>query len=340
MEFTNLVTRVELTTGSAATSVLAIYPFLGMLFSYVLCFRPLGAVLRTSLLAIGDAGGIERAAHNVIAHSRQIFHAAAADKHDGVLLQVVAHARNVRRHLNAVGQAHARHFAQRRIRLLRRLRVNPGAYPALLGTLTQRRTRCLILGRRPPLPHQLMECRHSASLSARAKARFSLLLAGNIAAILPVRTDILRCRKIGFPLMSLTTVTSSRLYAWGSSVSSALACIPFRWRKAAQTILFVSEVGSLLRLERSYRLPGCNPVVQEQSTPLAEPIEYNKDRRNPSTAARPDCGSGPDCGSEAAAMHGLAEALAAEAGQGGIEQLLVFVAHGHEAERLLLDDGI
>jgi len=38
-----------------------------------------------------------------------------------------------------------------------------------------------------------------------------LLLAGNIAAILPVRTDILRCRKIGFPLMSLTTVTSSRL---------------------------------------------------------------------------------------------------------------------------------
>jgi len=117
-----------------------------------------------------------------------------------------------------------------------------------------------------------------------------LLLAGNIAAILPVRTDILRCRKIGFPLMSLTTVTSSRLYAWGSSVSSALACIPFRWRKAAQTILFVSEVGSLLRLERSYRLPGCNPVVQEQSTPLAEPIEYNKDRRNPSTAARPDRG--------------------------------------------------
>src|SRR5438105_11711061 len=115
MEFTNLVTSVELNTGSAATSVLAICPFLGMLFSYVLCFRPLGAVLRASLLAIGDAGGIERAAHHVVTHSRQIFHAAAADKHDRVLLQVVTHAGNISSDLNAVGQAHARHFAQRRI---------------------------------------------------------------------------------------------------------------------------------------------------------------------------------------------------------------------------------
>src|SRR5438552_3249253 len=200
---------------------------------YLLCFRPLGAIFRASLLAIGNASGIERAAHHVIAHSRQIFHAAAADKHDGVLLQIVAHPGNIGSDLDAVGQAHPRHFAQRRIRLLGRLGVNPGAYPALLGTLTQRRTRRLVLGRRPPLPHQLMECRHSASLSARAKARFSLLLAGNIAAILPVRTDILRCRKIGFPLMSLTTVTSSRLYDWGSSVASALPCIPFRLQEAS-----------------------------------------------------------------------------------------------------------
>ena len=103
---------------------------------------------------------------------------------------------------------------------------------------------------------------------------------------------------------------------------------------------FVSEVGSLLRLERAYRLPGYNPVVQEQSTPLAEPIEYNKDRRNPSTAARPDGGLGPDCGLEGAVLHGVAKALAAQAGQGGIEQLLVFVAHSHEAERLLLNDGV
>jgi len=95
-----------------------------------------------------------------------------------------------------------------------------------------------------------------------------------------------------------------------------------------------------LRLVRSYRLPGYNPVLQEQSTPLAEPIEYNKDRRNPSTAARPDCGLGPDCGLEGAVLHGVAEALPAEAGQGGIEQLLVFVAHGNEAEGLLFNDGV
>jgi len=39
-------------------------------------------------------------------------------------------------------------------------------------------------------------------------------------------------------------------------------------------------------------------------------------------------------------LHGVAEALATKAGQGGIEQLLVFVAHGNEAERLLFNDGV
>src|SRR5258708_7742543 len=93
---------------------------------------PLRAVLRTSLLAILDARGIQRSAHDVIPHSRQILHAAAAHQHDGVLLQVVADARNIRRHFNRIRQANARYFPQRRVRLLRRLRVHPNPHPPLL----------------------------------------------------------------------------------------------------------------------------------------------------------------------------------------------------------------
>src|SRR5215468_1304959 len=55
----------------------------------------LGAVFRTALLAVFHAGGVERAAHDVVTHSREILHTAAAHEHDGVLLEVVADARDV-----------------------------------------------------------------------------------------------------------------------------------------------------------------------------------------------------------------------------------------------------
>src|SRR5664279_6558394 len=79
----------------------------------------LGAVLGTGLVAAGDAGGVQGTAHHVIAHTRQILHAAAADEHDAVLLQVVAHARDVGRAFDAVGEANAGHLAKGRVRLLR-----------------------------------------------------------------------------------------------------------------------------------------------------------------------------------------------------------------------------
>ena len=46
----------------------------------------LGAVFRAALLAIFDASGVQRAAHDVITDARQIFYAAAANQHDGVFL--------------------------------------------------------------------------------------------------------------------------------------------------------------------------------------------------------------------------------------------------------------
>src|SRR6267154_3340300 len=99
---------------------------------------PLRAVFRSSLLAVLHARGVQRSAHDVIPHSRQILHAATAHQHDGVLLQVVADAGNISRHFNGIRQANARHFAQRRVRFLRRLRVHANAYTALLRAARQR----------------------------------------------------------------------------------------------------------------------------------------------------------------------------------------------------------
>src|SRR5712671_4707417 len=51
--------------------------------------RPFCSVDGAALFAVLDALGVQDAAQNVIAHARQVFHAAAADQHDRVLLQIV-----------------------------------------------------------------------------------------------------------------------------------------------------------------------------------------------------------------------------------------------------------
>src|SRR3712207_4882308 len=92
----------------------------------------LHAVLRAGLLAVADAGGVERPAHDLVAHARKVLDAAATHEHDGVLLQVVALAGDVRRDLDAAGDAHAGDLAKRRVRLLRGRRVDAGADAAAL----------------------------------------------------------------------------------------------------------------------------------------------------------------------------------------------------------------
>src|SRR5258705_10924703 len=62
---------------------------------YISLLRALGAIERTALLAILDALGVQHAADDVIAHARKVLHAAAADQHDAMLLQIVAFAGNV-----------------------------------------------------------------------------------------------------------------------------------------------------------------------------------------------------------------------------------------------------
>src|SRR3954451_8540809 len=84
----------------------------------------LHAVLRAGLLAVRDAGGVERSADDLVAHAREVLDAAATHEHDGVLLQVVPLTGDVGRDLHLVRQPHAAHLAKRGVRLLRRGRVH------------------------------------------------------------------------------------------------------------------------------------------------------------------------------------------------------------------------
>src|SRR5262245_16326097 len=72
----------------------------------LLRLRALRAVLGTALFSVLHAGRVQRPAHDVITNAWQIFHAAAADEHNRVLLQVVTHAWNVRRDFKTRGELH------------------------------------------------------------------------------------------------------------------------------------------------------------------------------------------------------------------------------------------
>ena len=124
-------------------------------------FRTLRSVFRAGLLAILNPRSVQRAAHDVITNSRQILHTASAHQHDRVFLQVMSDSRNVRRDFNRIRQAHTSYFAQRRVRLLRRLRINADAYAALFRTTRQCWRFCLGANSFAPHSDQLRKCRHS-----------------------------------------------------------------------------------------------------------------------------------------------------------------------------------
>src|SRR5258705_814257 len=122
----------------------------------------LGAVLRSALPPPGHPRGVQRAADDVVPDARQVLHTTAPDEHDRVLLQVVPDPGDVRRHLEAIGQADPRDLAQGRVRLLRRGGVDPDAHPALLGTGLHGGRLRLLPHRLAALPHQLIDRRHDS----------------------------------------------------------------------------------------------------------------------------------------------------------------------------------
>src|SRR4051812_25017882 len=129
----------------------------------------LHAVLRARLLAVRDAGGVEGAADDLVAHARKILDSATANEDDRVLLQVVALAGDVGGDLEAARQPHTGDLAKRRVRLLRRGGVDAradaaplGSGEALLAALAglEARGRDLALGLDTPLAYELIDRRH------------------------------------------------------------------------------------------------------------------------------------------------------------------------------------
>ena len=129
--------------------------------SYTLVLRTLRAVAGAGLLAVVHRSAVVRTADDLVADTREVTHAAAADGDDGVLLKVVALTRDVGRNLDAVDEAHTGDLTQGRVRLLGGGGEHAGAHAALLRVVLQRR----VLGLRglglAALEDQLVDSRQS-----------------------------------------------------------------------------------------------------------------------------------------------------------------------------------
>src|SRR5205085_10147987 len=101
---------------------------------------------------------------DLVAHAGEVLHAATADAHDRVLPKVVAHAGDVRRHLDAAGQPDARELAERAVGLLGRGRVDARADATALGAALERRGLGLADLVLPALADQLLDRGHRVSV--------------------------------------------------------------------------------------------------------------------------------------------------------------------------------
>src|SRR5580692_10305570 len=168
--FTSAVTSGEPYTGSVTSCRLVAGPLRGM--SALLL---LSAVPTARLLAVPDALGVQGTADDLVAHAGEVSHPSTAHQHDGVLLEVVANPRDVRRDLDLTRQPHAGDLAERRVRLLGRGGVDARADPTTLGAALKRRG--LVLGYLvlPALADQLLDRGHRVSvfLQPRLPARSS-----------------------------------------------------------------------------------------------------------------------------------------------------------------------
>ena len=78
-----------------------------------------GAVTAARLFTTLNASRVERAADDVVTNARQVADTAAADKNDGVFLELVSFARNVNGNFFVVRETNARDAAKSGVRLFR-----------------------------------------------------------------------------------------------------------------------------------------------------------------------------------------------------------------------------
>ena len=84
-----------------------------------------------------DTGGVKGATDDVVTHTGEVLHTAAADEHDAVFLEVVAFTGDVGVDFLLVLEAHTSHLTHGGVRFLRGGGVNSEAYTALLRTSVQ-----------------------------------------------------------------------------------------------------------------------------------------------------------------------------------------------------------
>ncbi len=131
----------------------------------ILTAGALSAVTAAALLSVANAGGIKRTANNMITNARQIFHPAALNQNDAMLLQVVPFTGNVSGNFMSVGQTYTRHFSKRRVRLLRSGGINPNANAPLLGTVLKRGSGCFAHLAFPAFANKLLYGWHVSAFS-------------------------------------------------------------------------------------------------------------------------------------------------------------------------------
>jgi hypothetical protein len=95
-------------------------------------FGLLCPIFGTTLFAIRNTHRVQRASHDVIANTREILNSSAANKHDGVFLQVMSYSGDVSGHFHPVREPNPCDLPESRVRLLRGRGIHPDANTPLL----------------------------------------------------------------------------------------------------------------------------------------------------------------------------------------------------------------
>src|SRR5713226_1112501 len=136
----------------------------------------LRAVAAARLLTVTDALSVERTADDLVPHPGKVPDPPATHQHDGVLLQVVANARDVSGDLDLAGQPHSRDLAQGGIGLLGSGRVDARADAPTLRAPLQRRSVVLGYLVLAALADQLLDRGHRVSVFIQRAVRRDVFL--------------------------------------------------------------------------------------------------------------------------------------------------------------------
>src|SRR5215469_12089059 len=157
----------------------------------------LRAVPASALLAVADPLGVQGAADDLVPDSGQVPHPAAPHQHDGVLLQVVADARDVRGDLDVAGQPDPGDLAERGVRLPGGGGVDARAHPTALRARLERRGLALAGLVLPTLADQLLDRGHRVSVFVVRLGATSVSLPGRHWASLPCPSQRSAVSRIG-----------------------------------------------------------------------------------------------------------------------------------------------